>query len=91
MRWQKDYVRDYATRVPAWGITGAPLVEGDLLIGLVGGREDAARAMGIDVGRIKLAVYMGVGLLAALIPAVQAYRTDIAARAEEWEKKSVAG
>lgn len=32
----------------------------------VGGREDAARAMGIDVGRIKLAVYMGVGLLAAL-------------------------
>lgn len=32
----------------------------------VGGREEAARAMGIDVGRIKLAVYAGVGLLAAL-------------------------
>ena len=32
----------------------------------VGGREEAARAMGIDVGRIKLAVYVGVGLLAAL-------------------------
>jgi ribose/xylose/arabinose/galactoside ABC-type transport system permease subunit len=32
----------------------------------VGGREEAARAMGIDVGRIKLAVYAGIGLLAAL-------------------------
>jgi ribose transport system permease protein len=32
----------------------------------VGGREEAARAMGIDVGRIKLAAYAGVGLLAAL-------------------------
>jgi inositol transport system permease protein len=32
----------------------------------VGGREEAARAMGIDVGRIKLAVYAGVGLLAGL-------------------------
>lgn len=32
----------------------------------VGGREEAARAMGIDVARVKLAVYAGVGLLAAL-------------------------
>lgn len=32
----------------------------------VGGREEAARAMGIGVGRIKLAMYGGVGLLAAL-------------------------
>ena len=41
IRWEKDYVRDYGTRVPAWGITGAPIVEGDLLIGLVGGQPDA--------------------------------------------------
>lgn len=32
----------------------------------VGGREEAARAMGINVGRIKLAVYGSVGVLAAL-------------------------
>jgi ribose/xylose/arabinose/galactoside ABC-type transport system permease subunit len=32
----------------------------------VGGREEAARAMGINVGRIKVLVYGGVGLLAAL-------------------------
>jgi outer membrane protein assembly factor BamB len=41
VRWKKDYVRDYDTRVPTWGITGAPIVEGDLIIGLVGGRPDA--------------------------------------------------
>jgi ribose transport system permease protein len=32
----------------------------------VGGREEAARAMGIDVRRVKLLVYAGVGFLAAL-------------------------
>jgi ribose/xylose/arabinose/galactoside ABC-type transport system permease subunit len=32
----------------------------------VGGREEAARAMGIDVGRVKLLVYAGLGLLAGL-------------------------
>ena len=41
VRWKKDYVLDYGTRVPTWGITGAPVVEGDLLIGLVGGRDGA--------------------------------------------------
>jgi outer membrane protein assembly factor BamB len=41
MRWKKDYVEEYGTRVPTWGITGAPIVEGDLLIGLVGGEDDA--------------------------------------------------
>jgi outer membrane protein assembly factor BamB len=41
VRWKKDYVREYGTRVPTWGITGAPIVDGDLLIGLVGGEGDA--------------------------------------------------
>lgn len=39
--WQKDYVKDYGTELPTWGITGAPLVDGDRLIGLVGGEPDA--------------------------------------------------
>lgn len=39
--WQKDYVKDYATEVPVWGITGAPLVDGERLICLVGGEPDA--------------------------------------------------
>jgi outer membrane protein assembly factor BamB len=34
-------VEDYGTRVPTWGIAGAPIVEGELLIALVGGRDGA--------------------------------------------------
>ncbi|MDP6582272.1 MAG: PQQ-like beta-propeller repeat protein [Vicinamibacterales bacterium] len=39
--WQKDYARDFNTAVPSWGMTGAPLVDGDRLICLVGGEPDA--------------------------------------------------
>ena len=39
--WQKDYVKDYKTELPTWGMTGAPLVDGDRLICLVGGEPDA--------------------------------------------------
>ena len=41
MIWRKDYVKDYGAQLPAWGITGAPLVDGDRLIVLVGGQPDA--------------------------------------------------
>ena len=40
-RWEKDFVEDYRTRVPTWGMAGAPIVEGDLLIAIVGGDDDA--------------------------------------------------
>jgi len=39
--WKKDYVNDYGTAVPVWGMVGAPLLEGNLLIALVGGQPDA--------------------------------------------------
>jgi outer membrane protein assembly factor BamB len=39
--WEKDFVEDFGTQVPPWGMTGAPLVEGNLLISLVGGEKDA--------------------------------------------------
>ena len=35
------YVEDYGTFVPTWGIAGAPLIDGDRLIALVGGEPDA--------------------------------------------------
>jgi outer membrane protein assembly factor BamB len=38
--WQKDYVKDFNASVPTWGMSGAPLVDGDLLICLVGGEPD---------------------------------------------------
>lgn len=39
--WQKDYVAEYDTSVPVWGIVSSPLVDGDRLIALVGGEPDA--------------------------------------------------
>jgi outer membrane protein assembly factor BamB len=41
VRWRKDFEEEYGTRVPTWGMAGAPIVEGDLLIALVGGDDDA--------------------------------------------------
>ena len=39
--WQKDYVKDYKADLPTWGMTGAPLVDGNRLICLVGGADNA--------------------------------------------------
>ena len=39
--WQRNYVEEYGTEMPSWGITGAPLVDDDRLIALVGGQPDA--------------------------------------------------
>ena len=41
MLWEKDYVADYGTSVPVWGIVSAPLVDGERLITVVGGEPDA--------------------------------------------------
>lgn len=41
VRWTKKYADDYGAELPVWGMTGAPLVDGDLLICLVGGGPDA--------------------------------------------------
>ena len=39
--WTKDYVADYGTSVPVWGIVSAPVVDGERLITVVGGEPDA--------------------------------------------------
>jgi len=39
--WKKDFVEDYDLDLPIWGMTGHPLVDGEKLICLVGGRPDA--------------------------------------------------
>ena len=41
VRWRKDYVAEYGTSVPVWGIVSAPLVDGDRLLTVVGGEPDA--------------------------------------------------
>ena len=39
--WEKDTVAEYDTNIPIWGTSSAPLVDGDLVIFLVGGEPDA--------------------------------------------------
>jgi outer membrane protein assembly factor BamB len=45
--WGKDYIKEYGTSVPVWGITGAPLVDENRLICVVGG-EAGARVVAFD-------------------------------------------
>jgi outer membrane protein assembly factor BamB len=45
--WRKDYVGDFNASVPSWGMAGAPLVDGNRLICLVGGEPDA-KVMALD-------------------------------------------
>jgi outer membrane protein assembly factor BamB len=39
--WQKHLPTDFGTKLPAWGMAAAPLVDGDQLIMLAGGKPDA--------------------------------------------------
>ncbi|HJN14299.1 MAG TPA: PQQ-binding-like beta-propeller repeat protein, partial [Armatimonadota bacterium] len=45
--WKKNYVADFGARVPRWGVAAAPLVDGDKLIVVVGGKPNAA-VMALD-------------------------------------------
>jgi len=38
--WQKSFEKDFGTEMPTWGMAAAPLVDGENLITLVGGREN---------------------------------------------------
>jgi outer membrane protein assembly factor BamB len=37
--WSKHFITDYAAEMPTWGFAGAPLIDGDQVICLVGGRN----------------------------------------------------
>lgn len=39
--WHRDLNREYEIRMPIWGIAASPLVEGDLLVVQIGGRNNA--------------------------------------------------
>jgi outer membrane protein assembly factor BamB len=48
--WQRDYVRDFGTQVPVWGMTGAPLVDGRKLIILAGSQKGKVMALDKTTG-----------------------------------------
>ena len=39
--WEKNFVDDYETKIPVWGMVASPLVDGNQLITLVGGAHGA--------------------------------------------------
>ncbi len=41
LKWSKEFKRDYSTRLPAWGMSAAPLAHKGIVIAVVGGRPDA--------------------------------------------------
>jgi len=49
--WAKDFKRDYSAPTPIWGFCGHPLVEGGMLVCLVGGPGSVAVAFDKDTGR----------------------------------------
>lgn len=39
--WSKNFVKDYGTKLPTWGMVASPLVDGNQLITLVGGKQNS--------------------------------------------------
>lgn len=39
VKWQKNFIEDFDTPIPTWGMAASPLVEGNQLITLVGGKD----------------------------------------------------
>jgi outer membrane protein assembly factor BamB len=51
--WSKDFPKDYKARVPFWGFAAHPLLDGDKLICLVGGKGSVAVAFDRNTGKEK--------------------------------------
>lgn len=51
--WSKNFPRDYGARPPVWGFAAHPLLDGDKLICLVGGKDSVAVAFDKDTGKEK--------------------------------------
>ncbi|MCL4180739.1 MAG: PQQ-binding-like beta-propeller repeat protein [Verrucomicrobia bacterium] len=49
--WSRDFKRDYGAKTPEWGFAGHPLVDGNRLICLVGGKGSVAVAFDRETGR----------------------------------------
>jgi outer membrane protein assembly factor BamB len=50
VRWSKNFVKDYKAETPMWGFSASPLLDGDKLICMVGGKDSVAVAFNKDTG-----------------------------------------
>ncbi len=51
--WSKNFRKDFGARVPLWGFAAHPLLDGDRLICLVGGKDHVVMAFDKDTGKEK--------------------------------------
>jgi outer membrane protein assembly factor BamB len=49
--WQKDFQKEYRAEIPLWGWSAHPLLDGDKLICLVGGKDSVVVAFHRDTGK----------------------------------------
>jgi outer membrane protein assembly factor BamB len=49
--WSKEFLKEYPMNIPVWGFAGHPLLDGDRLICLVGGKGAVAVAFHKDTGK----------------------------------------
>ena len=49
--WSRDFKRDYGLKIPVWGTSSHPLIEGDMLICVVGGEGSVAVAFDKRTGK----------------------------------------
>ncbi len=49
--WSRDFVQEYGLKVPNWGVSAHPLLDGNRLICVVGGEGSVAVAFDRDTGR----------------------------------------
>jgi outer membrane protein assembly factor BamB len=50
--WSKDFAKDFNAPVPQWGFSASPLLDGDRLICLVGGKDHVAVAFDKENGKV---------------------------------------
>ncbi len=49
--WQRDFKKDYGLKIPVWGVSANPLLDGQKLICVVGGEGTVAVAFDKDTGK----------------------------------------
>ncbi len=53
MKWEKDFQKDFGAELPIWGFSAHPLVVGDTLYCLVGGKGSVAVAFNAMTGEVR--------------------------------------
>lgn len=51
LEWSRDFVKEFGLKVPTWGVSAHPLLDGDKLICVVGGEGTVAMAFDRTTGR----------------------------------------